>query len=545
MRPNLPGPRATLCVMTRHSWSWRPVVAVVVLAIALLPAPVRASAPDQLPPVTSRPIDPPSSGTVAVPTGAIPQADLPAGAASPPGSRAEGRIAAGADPQGAFVLGSGQAIGSLLVAVARTGNIPIPFPLSQSGALYQGIDAGATSRALRPPPGPASPVSSPSRPAEESPIPPNPLLVSVTARSSEGENGSAKDETMVASPPEAPVAVGVQRQEASADRAPSARATTTSSSISVPGALGLFAGRSTAGAAIRGRERVADAEVVIASLELGPVRLDGLRWAVEHRSGERGATLASEAVFSLAGASVAGQAVPVLPERPEEVFSALNAALAPLGLALEAPRLQPGESSAVVTPLVVRVFGSEAGKRGLAPAVGALQPAREPLAEALLALDARFGLLLTGVDVLVGVLAGSNSIALEVGGAAATTEGLVYESPFGSALLPAFPSIGAVLSSQPSETTLSEEVEGDPYLLAADEEARMQEVRPDEARKPVTRTVRRVVRPPGQPSSDDELASEGLASAPRPTDRAMVVGLLGLLVALVLAVADRARPRRA
>lgn len=447
--------------------------------------------------------------------------------------------------EGEFVLGSGQAVASLLVAVARTGNIPIPFPLSQAGALYQGIDAGATSRALGIPGAPAPPASSPSRPAEESPIPANPFLVSVTARATDGENGSSKDETMAATPPGAPVVVGMQRQQASADRAPSARSTTTSSFISVPGAFGLSAGRTASLAAVHGRERAAEAEATIATLELGPVRLDGLRWTAVHRSGEAGATLASEAVFSLAGASIAGQALPVPADSPGDLFSALNTALAPLGLALEAPRLESSQSSAVATPLVVKVFGSEAGKRGLAPAIGALQPAREPVAEALLALDPRVGLLLTGVDVMLGVLAGSNSLSFEVGGASATTEGLVYENPFGPGLLPGSPSPVKPLFPAAPVVPSGGHPETDLYVPSAAEEVLLDGDPTNEIRKPVTRTVRRVVRRPAQTASDAELRSGELASVPPPTDRAMVAGLAGLLVALLLAAADRVRPRRA
>jgi len=248
----------------------------------------------------------------------------------------------------------------------------------------------------------------------------------------------------------APIGVpgfGAGRQRAAAQQVPRAFAESTPLGFEVPGLIELGGGTATAesgvvGDAAREARAVAEASITIADT----VTISGMRWEALHRTG---ADAAKTGRFDIGHLEILGQAVPV----PSDAAAAemINAALAPLGLKVELPTVveivEPNDV-VIVTPLRIQLKDSEPLRVGVGGLLNASRTFREQVFNELtkdcqtssIALLGDLGLLIAG---------GNGSIAIDVGGADATTEDVRATNPFGDAPLLA-PVAGAVTPAIPA-----------------------------------------------------------------------------------------------
>jgi hypothetical protein len=294
-------------------------------------------------------------------------------------------------------------------------------PASQPPA-QPAADCGGT------PPG-ADPAQ-PRRAAGNTPRPSTDLpfvsTLEVTSDEKEAETGRQAD--VAATPPGSPVHGALQHQEVAASRQPLGRASTTSGQAGFAGLIELTGGQAeTRTGVVDGRTRLADTTVTLDRLVLldGLVVLENLRWAAVQRTG---AGAAADGSFTVGRVSVSGRTLPA-PPPDGDPLAAANQALAPTGLALDAPRFDRSDGVARVSPLSLRLADSAVGRQAVGPLVGALQPVRDPLVQGLLGVSCDFGLAVTVADVAAGILSGSGGVSFDIGGVSATTEGVRYENP--------------------------------------------------------------------------------------------------------------------
>ncbi len=247
------------------------------------------------------------------------------------------------------------------------------------------------------------------------------------------ENSEAGQAAAVGTPSGVPFKLAGAELEASAGDAPFGQGSFSVAEIDL--GVGTMAGMEVTGFSgyVDGAIREARARVYIARLELadGAAVLEGLEWNVITRSG--GAT-DNKASFTIEGATVAGQtfAPPPGSEDPlRDVLVALQPVLGPAGLQVTLPQSRIEQGVVELTPLRIRVAGSELGLV-VNPVLEALQPVRDPLVAAIRegSEDADAAILLT--DVALGVLAGGSTLDLDLGGATAFTQAPSERFSFGT-----------------------------------------------------------------------------------------------------------------
>jgi hypothetical protein len=242
--------------------------------------------------------------------------------------------------------------------------------------------------------------------------------------------------------------VEIMSQSGSAKPGSAADAGVVGVRMEIPGLLSAVGGTAESAALLTpGQARTAQGGSGLGSLTLagGLVRLEGMRWTASHRTGARPD---SSAGFTIGGMTVAGQAMPVS-DAPSlsDSLAAANAALAPLGLALNAPRVDRSVRGIGVTPMQLSIAPTPALRTLLATALEGVQPVRTQLLTILqpfklakdcgLATAVGFGYLIA--DLTLVVLGDNGRVDLEFGGATAGTRFLTYANPLASgfgALLP-------------------------------------------------------------------------------------------------------------
>jgi hypothetical protein len=397
---------------------------------------------------------------------------------------------AGADPAQSepapanFVTGSGRARASLFEVAPRTGGLAIPVNFGKALVTYQGLSATATSGGLKPPAqnsadgdcgkpqppgGGGGGGGAPAPPGGGGSGPPTsfPFVSTLTVSTGEKDAEKGRQLDQGSFPEGSPISGTVQHQAVSADADPSGRAVTTGGRLAFGSLVEVVQGRTEAEAGVvEGKARVASAATTIDRLSLldGLVVLADLRWDATQRTGEgEGAT----GGFTVGSVLFQGKPLPAPPAPPNALpglpapvlpdpLAALNTALAPSGLVIEAPRFDSSGGVARVTPMSLRFVDSALGRVVLAPIVTSLQPLRDPVVGGLLAVSCDFGLAVTVADVAAGILTGTGGITFDFGGVTATTEGEEYDNPFaggvgddnpfdgGEGLSDAFPELGPV-----------------------------------------------------------------------------------------------------
>src|SRR5581483_2465666 len=153
----------------------------------------------------------------------------------------------------------------------------------------------------------------------------------------------------------------------------------------------LASGEGRSGSAaelVAGQERKASAEVRFGNVDIagGLVKLRGLRWATEQRTGPGGAVLGAGGTFGVDTVVVAGLPLPTdTPLELAAAFGAANKVISPFGLRIEPPQVtkSTGDREVRVTPLKLVLGDGTAAKPLLGPLMSGTQPAREALLEAM------------------------------------------------------------------------------------------------------------------------------------------------------------------
>lgn len=415
-------------------------------------------------------------------------------------------VSAPAGAQEEFILGSGQVESQLLRVGPSAGRLSFAPRFGLGFANYQNSVARAESRVA-------------DYAALDDSVPPELQEGAPSLRTDSTEEGAEKG-VVRTTPDGSPL--GATRQEVRANEQPFSEAVFVLGDAGAPGVVELRGGRAVSRTGIvDGKTREAAATVSYGRISLGggAVVLQGATWAVLQRTG---ADEQAEGTFRVEGITIGGQALtpPEGGPTPEQ-WQQLNDGLAPLGLRLDPPAVEIDQGIVSITPLGIRVFANQVGRTAGPPLLEGLQPVRDPVAGGIIEQEPEAGSLFTVGDLVLGAVAGSGAIDVQLGGATAFTEGEAFDDPFGGFDLGSSPAGPVALGGSGSSG------------LAA-----------------------------GSPSADGAVGDEGsgaagggeveLAGSRRQAGTtggpAAVVGLLGLLAVLAMAAADwwrmRHEPRR-
>ncbi|MEY2398967.1 MAG: hypothetical protein QOJ00_2141 [Actinomycetota bacterium] len=177
------------------------------------------------------------------------------------------------------------------------------------------------------------------------------------------------------------------------------------------------------------RQRRASAAVDVARVSIadGLVVLNDLHWdAVQTTGFEPVAT----AAFTIGSASIAGLPIPLNAADANTGLDPINAALLPVGLRIEAPKINHSSAGGIsMAPLRVALANSPLGAKVLGPIIASARPLLAPAFDALTNANSSLGLVGLVADIVLGVADGSGGVELAIGGATATTSALGYVAP--------------------------------------------------------------------------------------------------------------------
>jgi hypothetical protein len=246
--------------------------------------------------------------------------------------------------------------------------------------------------------------------------------------------------------------IGGGRKEVEADQTPSGTAV-----AKIVEALGGFltieGGRAEAVTRVVDKNaREAHAKVSVDLNIGGFLDLSGLRWDAFHRTGK---DPKADATFDIGTAALLGVPIPL--DSLTQLEGVINPLLAASGISITFPKIERFTEPADLirmTPLRIVLKDSPIGAATLGPVLNLSRVQREQLFDEISkAYCAAAGALLVG-DIGVAVASGTGFLAVEIGGAEATTGELVLDSPFGSetpvVTLPgSLPTIPTILPSLP------------------------------------------------------------------------------------------------
>jgi hypothetical protein len=249
---------------------------------------------------------------------------------------------------------------------------------------------------------------------------PQPLRVD-----SRGGNTSASLDYL----PVAGTAFGGGRKEVSATTDPSAKAAAKIVET-LTGVLDIQGGKAEASTrVIKGEAREAKADVSIDLTIGGFLKLSALRWSAFHRTGKDPKATAD---FDLGTAALLGVPIPI--DSLAQLSKTVNQVLEPSGLSITFPTVERFKTPADlirVTPMRIVMKDSPLGAATLGPVLNLTRAQREQLFDQIAAsLCQAAGGLLVG-DIALDIVSGTGFLAIELGGAEATTGELVLDSPFG------------------------------------------------------------------------------------------------------------------
>ena len=244
---------------------------------------------------------------------------------------------------------------------------------------------------------------------------PQPLV----ARS--GEDGAAEGKTETEN--------GVEKR-ASADNSPLATSVATTAATGDAAAVLIGSTRSETSSGIVDGARVARAITDVSEIRIGggALVIRGLRWEAAWQSAPQEEVSGS---FTIEGIEVAGQAQPTSGDAAQDLGQ-LNAALQPLGIEITPPTVRNEAGISFVDPLRIGIVPSELRDGVVGGVVGALQPVREALVDALIEFDCSNASYITIADLALGSVTGAGSLNIELGGVTATSDELGQTSLLGA-----------------------------------------------------------------------------------------------------------------
>lgn len=355
----------------------------------------------------------------------------------------------------AFVEGSGVARATGLRLSPHTGGLNYSITMGDSLASYQGTEGRAQAQAVDLGIfGIAATTVAPC--GQEPPFRHDQLPGPVQANSSHGP-GSASHRYGGDSP------AGGGTDSAQAERG-SSSADSAGGTVAMAAALradGVISHAETR--LVPGRRREARAEVSISSLGLagGAVQLLGLHWDVTQHTGDVPVASGSFRVNRVfvhgvpLDPVVEGTSGPV--EQGMASLDQVNHVLEPMGMHLAPPAVRNAPEGAVeVTPLRLTMGGPTRMSQPMGGVVGSLQPQRDAVAGAFrgepdscrdprTSFAPAVGATLLVADVVVGGMAGTGGLIVDIGGVHASTEGTWYRNPFDvNAVEPPLPAVAAL-----------------------------------------------------------------------------------------------------
>ena len=225
--------------------------------------------------------------------------------------------------------------------------------------------------------------------------------------------------------------IGGGRTTVSANATPAASADSTLLAADIASLVKVGGGDAQAASTIVNHEARQATSTAAANLDLaGIVHLDGLRWNATHRTGAGAATAGA---FSIGSGTIGGSPIPVDALGPLE--KAVNTALAPFGLSVSLPKVEhitKPNDLVIVSPLVVALRDSPAGKAALGPALNATRKQREQFYNALISANCNLSSVALIADVATDILSGTGFMTVEVGGVTASSQDVEDFNPFGS-----------------------------------------------------------------------------------------------------------------
>lgn len=244
--------------------------------------------------------------------------------------------------------------------------------------------------------------------------------------------------------------LGAGRELARATTQPLAGAVSTTAASFGP-VLTLNGGRAEAVTeVVDGAARQAHA-IVEAGLSIaGVLDLRGLRWEALHRTG---ADPVAEASFDIGTARLLGLEIPL--DSLHDLEGVVNETLAQVGIGISFPKVERFTEPADlirITPLRIVLKDSPIGKTLLSPVLDLTREQRSQMFDTLAAsiCDAA-GVLLVG-DIGVSIASGTGFLAIEIGGAEATSGDLAVGNPFGEPVAPSSTPGPALPPSAPAFT---------------------------------------------------------------------------------------------
>lgn len=252
------------------------------------------------------------------------------------------------------------------------------------------------------------------------------------SRADSSETGSDKSQrvqVLEPRPGDQPIGGPIGFQDATATQMPSSWATSETVPIELF-LLGIDGARTEVSTRREGTLREARAVSTADQLRVlgGLFTFDKPRWEALAQSGSRTTATGS---FTFERATVLGS-----PRSAEEAMSDLagfktflEQLLAPLGIVLELPTVEVREDGVRVTPMGFRIVNPPFGTELITPLLGAIDDQVQQWRAEALAADCKNATLLTVLDVIIGILGGSGAFEALVGGVDAATHDTDYSIP--------------------------------------------------------------------------------------------------------------------
>jgi len=366
--------------------------------------------------------------------------------------------------------------------------------------------------------------------------------VTRTDSSEAGSVGSHYTQVFLPGEFEGPAGAPIGFQDVAATPTPSSRATTESAPLEVF-LLSIDGGRTEVTTSLQGDVREAHAVATAQQLRIlgGIFTFNQPRWEATARSGAQTAATGS---FTFASASVLG-----VPKPAEEALADLQGFkestekfLAPLGVQFKMPSVEVREDGVRVTPMGFRIENPPFGAQVILPLLGQNSEGFESWRRDVAAQDCRNETFLTVVDVLVAALGGAGSIEVLAGGVDVATHDTDYSVP---------PIPELVVDNPPSSEPIMSDVMVDDSTYDLGDMGTYDDLGAFETSSVLSDAVALPAGAvPATTAGSSERTVLPAASLNRYEDSSagsagVVVGVLALLGALAMAIADRLRSRKA
>lgn len=222
----------------------------------------------------------------------------------------------------------------------------------------------------------------------------------------------------------------VARINLKATRVPAASSEVRMTDLDLPALVRVEGAHVLSTTEVRGaKQRRAETVTTIAKVSVasGLVVLENLVWTATQRTGFEPTAVAN---FSIGGLKLAGLPVPIAGGDLNTALGRINALLKPVGLRMEAPKLNKSVEGAIgMSPLRVALADSPLGAQLLGPIIASARPLLAPVLDQATDLNKTLGLVGLVADIVLGVADGSGGAEVTLGGATAITAASAFVAP--------------------------------------------------------------------------------------------------------------------